>query len=69
MNKTCLLSDAMNKFDKITQKRGKSLNKTGMIIINENEDIVDGMSDTNQHAINFFNKKNSMNSCNAADIM
>lgn len=47
MNKTCLLSDAMNKFDKITQKRGKSLNKTGMIIINENEDIVDGMSDTN----------------------
>jgi hypothetical protein len=44
----------MNKFDKITQKRGKSLNKTGMIIINENEDMVDGISD---NPVVFFNRK------------
>lgn len=68
LNKTCLLSEAMNKFDKITQKRGKSLNKTGMVVINENEDMVDGLSDTNSHAVGFFNKKNSMNSCKNGGI-
>jgi hypothetical protein len=44
----------MNNIDQISQKRGKSLNKTGMIVINENEDIVDGLSD--DPAV-FFKKK------------
>lgn len=45
MNKTCLISEAMNQFENISNKRGKSLNKTGMVMINENEDMVDGISD------------------------
>lgn len=47
-------------FENIQKKtRGKSLNKTGMIVINENEDIVDGMSD---NPLSFFKqKKESIN--------
>ena len=48
MNKTCLLSDMMMSENfqggtciSTTNKRGKSLNKTGMIVIDENEDIID----------------------------
>ncbi len=64
LNKTCLLSDAMNNIDQISQKRGKSLNKTGMIVINENEDIVDGLSD--DPAV-FFKKKHQLQEFNFND--
>ena len=45
MNKTCFISEAFEGA-KITQsgnvsKRGKSLNKTGMIAVDENEDMTD----------------------------
>jgi hypothetical protein len=49
----------MNQFENISNKRGKSLNKTGMVMINENEDMVDGLSD---NPMTFFkHKKDSYN--------
>lgn len=53
MNKTCLLSDALKNLqdDNLllqtegNGKRGKSLNKTGLVVLNENENIVDFNND------------------------
>jgi hypothetical protein len=51
LNKTCLISDEIaggnfsknfkNENSGVISKRGKSLNKTGMVVIDENEDIAD----------------------------
>ena len=57
MNQTCLLSDALHNFENLN-KRGKSLNRTGMVMINENEDIVD--YDNTPNTVFFHQKKDSV---------
>jgi hypothetical protein len=65
MNNTCLLS---NSFQTDLKKRVKSLNKTGLVVIDDHEDIVDGLND---NPPNFFGKKHNEknNTANVADVL
>lgn len=74
LNKTCLLADAFQgentclKNSSQTSKANKKFNRSGMVLIDEKDDIVDGLADADQ-ILNLYKQKSNQNKKNENEIL